>query len=1257
MAEAINDMLHSPLPGGDAEATSTPERALQLPQTPFLQPVTPDGASCSSREQEAVAEISAVADDDEEFDLTPRSLEAAQERFPSMAHREGVGCRADDWWNYAPTRPLQGRPTHTSPLFEQQRVDTEDIHFRSVLAVQADNERAVRSALGTEDSELVDSRLQDYRTDSEQTVSANDDHRERETFDRTALGIPQSAGESTGDYGESTDGSRLSGNDGESTSTSIADETPRPLFPYQDNLWGGKNPCRPEFVEIHHRLPSYLWQQRRAYKASISQRAGDNWKDGWDEAEGSFMLALQLLSELDLESPEDAQTVASVIMTCCLQQDDLFGGFLLEHVYRLRYMLERIKPHLGKCKEYHDPALTIFSMLQKPLLALNVKECAEFSYGLVQLINTAAGFLSCGEDTIMLAITLLLCKWATAAGWPSTHDAVRDLYLYQPAPYPLHEAAMETSYATLLLMDTWDPCSPSKPNVFIRETLVILADKDMCRQQIACSDRVKDLIPALASFEPDTREYQEVLSLISRLLMYEDDEIKAVGMFATRESLQLLRLELERTVVPKSVKFLLSMRNELVHIILMIASLCPSAPFVSSGLLEDLCLLATFTEVKSNRPLVHKLEFREYHDDDDFLHADVTLKGTLMMLMSVVNTTPAVIDVMKHQFVMTSLLFYVADKPLPSFPFSPGNFVQLQLYAMTALLHIAPKMLPSFIEEQGANRLVMLLEHLCSERCFIAEDANGTLIRAALSCEQQMSLLEATFQILYALIRQDDEQGAFRSDLIAQGAVHQVRTFVVEVLTKVFIRRMSRTGIHEADVSARLHSAVHLATQLLNLLHCDTHPQYDANDAASFDYLKVMLEMMSGAKEGVWVDVRTADEAIPIAVLESIQRNVVNNAACEERVFALGLVRQLLDILNMSHPGNFQDTLITVLSDLADNGEQIPQFKTWTARRKRRSSTDKSPGNGRKSTAEKERPANVFTMMARLWREAEERAEVTRGTSGEILDCKAPLLTKDEITTRRAGQQPDRPATSYDLISHIRHYPSVQEVDKTQRPAIANIVHKAGPVPGHVGGKDRVTMTTIHIYLDMKCMEVIQDTIDDLDRRSIPVPDMWMQWLDECLVYAAKRARAATELQMHYANADTERELSEEAQYFQERLGWNKLEKLVEDEKEKQRLLTSNLAALKAASGRRRELAAEARRRNPRPTDGVFHDVTLPNLRTKYTGGQVAIEATPSILLSIRESANTEARHRLEKTVTHFRNDREYQATLDLAAAPRQRTP
>ncbi|XP_060581085.1 cilia- and flagella-associated protein 69-like [Ruditapes philippinarum] len=206
------------------------------------------------------------------------------------------------------------------------------------------------------------------------------------------------------------------------------------------------------------------------------------------------------------------------------------------------------------------------------------------------------------------------------------------------------------------------------------------------------------------------------------------------------------------------------LRNDLLVLASIVASKCPDAPFVETGFAKQLVLFATFQEVKSHNALVKHLKLMQNHEDFE-------LKKMLFNIMVTLSKESTVLPILSEGHLMLALFSFVRANESQSGPreWTPAQFEELQLQAMSCLCALCPKMLEDYMTVQGSTRILLLLEW-----CVGAEDfgGHGNSIHGVGGRGNKRAQMRYCLRVLRSVVSTGDELAL--QDLADQGAINQI---------------------------------------------------------------------------------------------------------------------------------------------------------------------------------------------------------------------------------------------------------------------------------------------------------------------------------------------------------------------------------------------------------------------------------------------------------------------------------------------------
>ncbi|WAQ94009.1 CFA69-like protein [Mya arenaria] len=197
------------------------------------------------------------------------------------------------------------------------------------------------------------------------------------------------------------------------------------------------------------------------------------------------------------------------------------------------------------------------------------------------------------------------------------------------------------------------------------------------------------------------------------------------------------------------------LRNDLLVIASLVASYCPNAPFVETGFAKQLVLFSTFQEVKSHNALVKHLKLMTNHEDFE-------LKKLLFNVMVTLGNDSTALPILSEGHLMLALFSFVRANESQSGPreWTPAQFEELQLHAMSSLCSLCPKMLDDYMTDFGGH---------------------GNSLHGIGGRGNKRAQMRYCLRVLRSVVATGDELAL--QDLADQGAINQLITILTNAIT------------------------------------------------------------------------------------------------------------------------------------------------------------------------------------------------------------------------------------------------------------------------------------------------------------------------------------------------------------------------------------------------------------------------------------------------------------------------------------------
>ncbi|XP_064613736.1 cilia- and flagella-associated protein 69-like [Liolophura sinensis] len=593
------------------------------------------------------------------------------------------------------------------------------------------------------------------------------------------------------------------------------------------------------------------------------------------------------------------------------------------------------------------------------------------------------------------------------------------------------------------------------------------------------------------------------------------------------------------------------LRNDLLVIASLVASLCPQAPFIETGFAKQLVLFATFQEVKSNHVLVKHLKLSQTHEDFE-------LKKLLFNLLAMLSQDPAVLPILAEGHLMLALFSYVRGNDVQTGPreWTPAQFEELQLESLSCLSSLCPLMLEDYMTCQGSTRILLLLEWCVSPDEF---GGHGNSFHGSGGRGNKRAQMRHCVRLLRSVVSTGDER--VLQDLVDQGAINQISG----ILTNA-------TSSEDEDDAIDVEMQSDMLFILSSLCDGDMHrKELFGTEGVNVcvAYLRTDPRLVSGG---------LGHHRLLLATVDCIWCAVVGCYITEDYLLEKEGVFLLIDLLQYC-PKNMHNLIVGCLLDMCENPKTVHHVLTW---------------RGKKNMS----AAHLFCQM---WREEEQEMGVKREPTGAIADLNQPLRTSLQ---EELGVTP--------LSAHCPSQ-AIVDVSENMRAKLYSLFCKLGftDLPG-LDVTDHVTLTIIEKYMEFKMGEVLTEVIDELEVENVrPVtPDR--EALEAISRAVEDRAQIVASTQEELLQAQSNQDIIEEQEFYAEiRENHRQKEKALNDFTEFV-ARTSNYTVLKAAK-ERQELSVEASRIQPKFRDTeAFHSTDIQNLQTTaFSGRHVKVDSTP----------------------------------------------
>nr|XP_039253375.1 cilia- and flagella-associated protein 69-like [Styela clava] len=598
------------------------------------------------------------------------------------------------------------------------------------------------------------------------------------------------------------------------------------------------------------------------------------------------------------------------------------------------------------------------------------------------------------------------------------------------------------------------------------------------------------------------------------------------------------------------------LRNDLLVITTLIAQ-HPSAPIVETGFAKQLVLFGTFSEVKSHNPLVRKLKLTQSPEDMEF-------KKLLINLMIVLSKDGAAVRLMSEGKLLLSLFHYVRPNEDKSPPreWSPAQFEELQLHAMSALSTLSSLMMEDYMVCQGNTRLLLLLEWCTSQDNNFS--GHGNSFHGGGGRGNKKAQMRGCLRLLRAVVSHGNE--STNQDLCDQGIIGQLLS-ILENMSKY----TSSEGI--IDIEMQCDMLYVLSTLCENDLH--------RKELFGSQGVEMLIHYMrSNPKK---VSSGLGHNRLMLTVVDAIWCCCVGCFVTEDILLEKEGVFLLIDLLETC-PRTMHNLILGCLLELCENPKTIPHIHTWRG----------------------EDDISAPHLLIHMWRQEEQRINVKRDMNGCIADDSAALAGQMQLEHEVVPQ----PHTASSL--------SIVDVYENLRAKVYAVFARLGfsDLPG-LTTEDYVTLAVIEKYLDFKVGEVWKEISDELRVENVrPItPDL--EAMETIGRASVERSKGVALLQAELLDAENQQNSQDEKQLYAE---------IKENFKQKESSIQRWSDYIKRTSDhdylvmskKKLDKSIESSRAKPRyrddlTTSSVKHTTHITDLNTTtFQGRNIHIDSTPA---------------------------------------------
>lgn len=601
------------------------------------------------------------------------------------------------------------------------------------------------------------------------------------------------------------------------------------------------------------------------------------------------------------------------------------------------------------------------------------------------------------------------------------------------------------------------------------------------------------------------------------------------------------------------------LRNDLLVISSLAASVSTDLPFIQSGFAKQLTLLTTFQEVKSHNMLVKHLKLMPSHEDFE-------LKKLLINIIVLLSRDPSIFPLYSEQRVILALFSYVQANEcccpkLPSRDWTAAQYEEIQLHVLAALCTLAPLMIDDYLACQGGTRLLLMLEW-----CVGNDDYSGfgNAFHATGGYGSKKAHMRHCLRLLRSIVSTHDER--VLNDLTEQGILGQL----VSTLEEFSCGRFKKKECKMDDI-------IDIEMQCDLLVISSIVCQMDIHRKELFggkgisvltDYLKMDLNLLNSG---------LGHHRLLLCAIQCVWCTVIGSYLMEECFLEKEGVFLLIDLLE-SCPRSIHNQLLGCLLDLMENQKTLSHVRVWRGKQN----------------------VSAAHLFCELWRDEERHMGVCRDASGVISDGTRPLSGRLQYMQSTVSLPASCPSLA------------IVDVSENIRAKLYAIFSKIGFVelPG-LTTDDHVTLTIVEHYLDFKAGEVWNEVLAELEVENIrPItPDK--EAVEAISTAIHIRTEQVQQAQCELLEAQKQQDIMDEHEVYAQ-IRENHRQHDRECKKFTELVArTSKHSVLKAAKDRQALSIEASRSRKVRASSATFHSTELPKLNvTAFCRRHVTINST-----------------------------------------------
>ncbi|XP_078375930.1 cilia- and flagella-associated protein 69-like [Oculina patagonica] len=818
-------------------------------------------------------------------------------------------------------------------------------------------------------------------------------------------------------------------------------------------------------------------------------------------------------------------------------------GFLMKDVDLVCDMITVCRERLETNPQYEKPLCDLIKVCGKPFLKERTSDDSTHADSIINLLTELGHTMKVNKITVQLQLGESLIRFYTEQSPDS-----KGFEGYQASLASYNRALVERSGVARALVESLEQVEDLRVRLEIMKVLQCYSTSALNCDDMLSVSAAGLLCSGINIPDPSARIVFRTVEILWNLLEFGSKQ-EVANQLNCKECVSALRDAFVRQIKEGYSLADKQLRNDLLVIASLVVSLCPTSPFMETGLTKLIVLLATFTEVKSHNELVRNLKLYQTHEDFEF-------KKLLMSILVLLTGDSASYQIFSEGRVLLSLFSFVrANDNTSTLEWSPAQFEELQLQALDTLSTVAPLCLEDYMTCQSNTRLLMLLEWCVGQADY---GGHGNSFHGSGGRGNKRAQMRFCLRLIRSMVSVGDD--GLNQDLVDQGAINQI----VGILLNASTSPDENDGI---DVEMQCDMLFIVSS----LCEGDTHRK----ELFGAQGVQVLVEYLK--RDPHKINSPLGHHQLLLSAVDCVWSAVLGCYLTEQLFLENDGVFHLMDLLEIC-PLTMQNLVLGCLVDLCENAKALAHVQAWRG--------------AKQITAGK--------LLVELWKKEESNMGVPRDKTGKITDLKRPLMG---TVQERQGVIPlpaDRPSQA------------IVDVSENMRAKIYSMFCKLGfnAVPG-LSTLDYVTVAVIEKYLDFKMLEVWQEIKVELEQENIRPVSPDVDNMMEISRILNDRAAGVSAAQNQLLQAQRNQELIEEEEYYESiKENHRQEEKAFKDFCDYVDR-TSDYTVLTAT--KRKQLSAiDASRLEERLFTGTHHDTLQEDLNaTTFCGRRVEIESTP----------------------------------------------